>query len=219
MYEEEKKPSAPLLAAFGFVFCVSLALIYFFVAQKPEPIPAPTGFVAYTAKDQTFKCQAPKDWDREDSGTGGALMASAIFRKGNAKVDITSDLIGSLMGDIIESGDRQMSGMLPGGMAPQARPAVEKLHLQEKAGMKSRIKGYEETEMRAFTSPLGEARVSEFTGEKPGFPAPVKVRGYRTTILGNERRVTVLCECPEPDWSRLKPAFNRVIGSLGPGGA
>ena len=85
--------------------------------------------------------------------------------------------------------------------------------------MKSRLQGYEETEMRAFTSPLGEARVSEFTGERSGFPAPVKMHGYRTTILNNERRVTVLCECPESDWSRLKPAFDRVIGSLGPGGA
>jgi len=45
------------------------------------------------------------------------------------------------------------------------------------------------------------------------------LKGYRATALSRDRRVRVMCKCSKDDWEKLKPAFDKVIESLGPGKA
>ena len=44
-----------------------------------------------------------------------------------------------------------------------------------------------------------------------------KLHGYRVTVLGGERRFTILCRCPQRNWKILEPAFLRVIQSVAAG--
>lgn len=203
-------------------------LVASFLTMSPkEVVAAPKGFQPYVASDRSFTCDAPQGWETV-SVDSHAVMGGVLFKKGPAKIDITSDLAGSLMGDIAISADRQaenMEGMLkemPGAAAlmpnTPRKPPVEKLHEAEKKGMEKLYPGYEEQPMKVLQVPsgMGDARYSEFS--VPGSLLSPAQHGYRVTILPTERRLTVLCLCPEKNWPELKPAFERVITSLKPGG-
>ena len=37
------------------------------------------------------------------------------------------------------------------------------------------------------------------------------IRGYRATALTHDKRVRIVCQCPEAEWQALKPAFDKVM--------
>ena len=188
-----------------------------------EKAAAPASYTAYTAPDKAFKCLAPAGWETSSSSSQ-AVNSGALFRKGSAVIDVTADLQGSLMGDIVR-GPAVPLPDLPGGAPPgmasalkeAQKPPVEKLHEMGRKEVAERLSHYEEQPMQTMRTSLGERRYSEFTAGGGMFSG--KIHGYRVTILGGERRITVLCHCPEQDWNTLQPAFAKVVGSLGSGGA
>jgi hypothetical protein len=62
-------------------------------------------------------------------------------------------------------------------------------------------------------SRLGEGRLATFTASGGGLFGS-KLRGYRVTLLTNDRRVTVLCHAPVAEFPKLKPTFLAVCRSL-----
>lgn len=224
MYDDEStRPRTSLILVLLAVGALVLGALFFLQASKPERTAAPTKYARFIAPDRSFVCEAPAGWDKKSAGAHG-IMSGALFTNGKAKIDITSDLQGSLMGDIARATSAQsegMAGSLPPGMAlanlPQERAPVEQLHQAGKKPLAATMQNYAELPMQPLQSRLGEARFSEWTGDA-GLMGGGKMRGYRVTILGGERRVTVLCQCAEPDWKTLKPAFARIIRGIGPGG-
>jgi len=222
--DENRSPQVWLLGGLGLVFVGVLVALFFLRASKPSPIPAPAAFVPYKAADGSFACLGPKGWEKQ-GGASGAIRAGVLFKRDKAAIDITSDLAGSLMGDMARANNSQMesiAGMLPNGVAanlPKTKPPVEQLHVAGGKAMTKRMENFAEQPMQTLNSSLGEARYSEWTADDNSLLHKGKLHGYRVTILGNERRVTVLCQCPDGDWKTLKPAFERVIASLAPGGA
>jgi hypothetical protein len=212
----------------GTLVMLFTAVMAFLTMRPKEVITAPTGFTAYVASDRSFTCQAPQGWNTT-SVSSHAVMGGALFQRGSAKIDITTDLAGSLMGDIAVSADRQaenMEGMLqnmpaiPGmpAMEPSAprKPPIEKLHEAERKSMEKRYPGYQELAMQTVNAPVGEGRFNEFT--VPGSMLSPAQHGFRVTFLPPDRRVTILCLCPEKNWPTLKPAFEKVITSMAAGG-
>ena len=61
---------------------------------------------------------------------------------------------------------------------------------------------------------LGEGRIAEFTASGGGLVFAPDLRGYRVTLLTNNRRITILCHCPEPDFEGLRPTFLAVCRSV-----
>ena len=227
MFEEKNQPSPSVLIGGGVVLTLILVMLFFTVASRPDTIAAPQAFKPYAAPDRSFACLAPTDWDRRESAEHG-VQGQVIFRKGDAKIDIASDLQGSLMGDMARATDAQTQALmdqmnqLPADVRAQmnasqpvaSRPDIEQVHLQSKTLLAMRFDSYNELPMQTFGSPLGEARCSEWTGKKEGFLSGGKFHGYRVTILSNERRISYTCQCPEADWKNLKPSFARVLASL-----
>ncbi len=224
MYDDDSASrSKIILGVGGGVFVLLLVLAYFVFARKPESIPAPTAFVPFEASDKSFEGEGPKGWQRRRSVGLGGMGSGVRFEHAAASIVIASDLQGSLMGDIARANNAQfenMAGMLPEGMQnamPKAVPPVEALHIAGKKAAAKDLKDYDEKPIQPLESPLGEGRTCEFTGEKEGLIGGGKQHGYRVMILGGERRISVFCQCPDRDWNTLKPAFQRVIGSLKPG--
>ena len=62
-------------------------------------------------------------------------------------------------------------------------------------------------------SQLGEGRISVFTAAVEGLFGS-KLRGYHVTLLTRDRRLTILCHCPEKEFAKLKPTFLAVCHSL-----
>ena len=62
-------------------------------------------------------------------------------------------------------------------------------------------------------APMGEGRISTFTAAGEGLFGS-KRRGYHVTLLTRDRRVTILCHCPEKEFATLKPTFLAVCRSV-----
>lgn len=186
----------------------ALALIFVFRAQRPEAIPAPQTFTTYTAMDNSFTCDEPGGWDTE-SGAAGGINSGALFQRSGAKIDIDTDLAGSLQGDMTRVFNAQMGDSMPG---VQLKSPVEVLHERGESAMKEKLSDYQEQPYTKLSTDLGEGCCSEFTGN--GGLLVGKVHGYRVTMLSSERRVKIVCQCPESSWKTLQPAFMRVITSF-----
>ena len=90
--------------AFG-LFAVSLV-----IAGCEGPVPAPTTFKQFLAKDGSFSCDYPADWDVEGGGRSDNTYAWGKFSQGGALIKVTADVTGSLMADIQKSAQRGAIG-------------------------------------------------------------------------------------------------------------
>ena len=147
-------------------------------------------------------------WSRGEAGGDGGNAAGVYFKSGAARIDVDGDLTGSLMGDMMRSSNT----LFPEN---RQRPPVEGLHLTGVKRMSERYGDYDEQPMQTLQTPLGEGRISEWTGT--GGAMAGKLHGYRVTVLGGGRRFTILCRCPQRNWKILEPAFLRVIQSVAAG--
>ena len=120
-----------------------------------------------------------------------------------AQISVNSDLAGSLFADIEKS---------RGGGADE-EPPVARIHPKGIKAASEEFTNYKERDAKVCKSKsLGEGRKAIFVADG-SFGA--KVYGYRATFLSNDKRITVLCQCPAADWKTLRPAFDTVIESLG----
>lgn len=215
MQEESSSGKVWLFAGLGVVAVVAMVLIFFFQARKPELVSAPAAFKRFASTDKTFVCESPVGWDKTTQ-MEHAVAGGALFTKGGARVRIGSDLMGSLMGDIAAAQNTSVSGLgAMVGVRAQPKPPVEAVHAMGQKRLAADFKNYQEMPAKPFNSQVGDARFSEFTADG-GFLVG-KVKGYRVTMLGTERRVTVVCQCPEANWPTLQKSFARIIQSVAPG--
>ncbi|HET6384967.1 MAG TPA: hypothetical protein VFJ58_16370 [Armatimonadota bacterium] len=187
-----------------------------FMLMRPGSTPIPASFTAFSAPDGSFAGDGPTGW-ATTSSSANAVAGGTAFQSGSARISIVSDLAGSLVGDLSRSADASlssMSGMVPGLKLPQVLP-VQKVHDMGKKSMEDLFKSYQEQPAQAFQARFGDARISEFTADG-GWMAG-SLRGYRVTMLSNDRRVSIVCRCSAGDWNNLHPAFIHVINSIGPG--
>jgi hypothetical protein len=92
---------------------------------------------------------------------------------------------------------------------------VAVVHEHERPGFEEE-KGVTEEKPAVVKTGFPDARKSEFSGSKT-FGGTI--RGCRVTALGADKRISVVCECPESEWEALKPAFNKAIESVAMGKA
>jgi hypothetical protein len=229
-----------LLTIVGGIFFVGMGL-------QPAAVAAPTSYARFTSGDKSFSCEYPEGWEQVTSESH-AVQSAARFRKGGAQITIDSDLTMGIIGDLNPSagmppelsgggmgipdmptggGGAEVPGMpsldgiptmekVEGALEAMKKPAIERLHDANRKTYEIAMRDYEEQAAQPFQTPAGEARLSEFTA-KDGILGST-VRGYRATILGRDRGITVFAKCSDGNWAALQPAFTRVIHSIGPGG-
>ncbi len=173
------------------------------LAGCSQPATAPTSFTTHNATDQSFQCEHPADWEAEGGGAHGYYHLRV--RRGSAAINVTADLVGSLMGDIARSFG-QAAGVSEERLSP-----VALLHEKAKEEMAENYGSFQEQAATKMNTGFGETYRSEFTGSG-SFGG--KTHGYRATALARDRRIICVCTCPESDWQTLKPAFEKVIESL-----
>jgi len=189
---------------------VLIALIFVVRALRPVTVTAPTAYKTYTAIDNTFSCDQPAGWTMHETGATAGALSTVTFEKAHVRVRVISDAIGSLVSDTMRSSapTDPIPGMPP---PPPPKPPVEKLHEMDKSQLADSLPGYQEGEMQTLESRVGDARISEWTADGG------KMHGYRVTMLGSQREMTVICISPERNWAILQPAFQRMIASVVPG--
>ncbi len=154
-----------------------------------EPV---SSYEPFEATDKSVTGESPAGWEKEAGDTGGTL-ARLNFTQGDAKIRIRADAGASFMADAMKNGPV---------------PVIDAMHEKGIKQLDEFVSGAEAMPAKPMKSSIGEARYSEFTADGG------KTHGYRSTAIGPQRVVSVTATCPESDWETLKPAFDKVIGSL-----
>jgi hypothetical protein len=160
----------------------------------------PTSYSTYNSPDGTFKIQYPADWTSEGGAKG--QFAWAKFTSGHAEIEVDSNAIGSLISNMVTSSN------------PEDITPVAGVHEFERQAFEDDDSSYKEEKAVTVLTGMSDARISEYT-TSTAFGG--SVHGYRVTSLTNDKRVRIICKCPESEWKDLKPAFDKVIASLGMG--
>jgi hypothetical protein len=168
----------------------------------PAPVTAPTAYAAYNHKTGIFACEFPQGWEQDGGGNRGQFWATS--KSGPAEIRLRANSTGSLLGDI-------MGGPNDSELPPELQ-AAHKVHVLGAKGIEGEYPGYKEVgQPKVLDVTLGPARVSEFTYQTTFGSG---MHGYRATVIGHDKGVTVFCICPESDWKTLQPAFDRLLKSL-----
>jgi Lipocalin-like domain len=159
----------------------------------------------FTPKDGAFKVRYPGDWDKETGSRPDNTYSWVRFTKGSAKIQVFADVTGSLMSGSDHAGQHEEGS----SSAP-----VHRAHELYKKTASEEYSDYKESEPTLFkSSRMGEGRIATFTASGGGLFGS-KLRGYRVTFLTTNRRITVLCSCPDGEFTKLKPTLLAVCRSI-----
>jgi hypothetical protein len=162
--------------------------------------------VELVPKDNAFKVRYPRGWEPDTGSRPDNSYSWASFTQGSAKIQVFADVKGSLMAGSPNAQQHEEGSEL----AP-----VHNAHVLYEKTVAEEFSNYKESKPALFKgSPLGEGRLATFTASSGGLLGGTRLRGYRVTLLTNDRRITVLCQCPEGDLAKLKPTFLAVCRSL-----
>jgi hypothetical protein len=172
-----------------------------------SPAVVPKNYTMYKAPDGAFRIDYPSEWTSTGGGKGGHAWAK--FTSGNAEIKVSASLVGSLKADIANIGNNpRMEGQSEEDTKPVAIVHEdEREDFEEENGLKEEKPIYVPTKVI-------DARKAEFTGSSTFGGS---FRGYRVTALTSDLRIRIICRCPSGEWESLKPAFDKIIESLGPG--
>jgi len=184
---------------------VAITALALLLASGCGQVTVPKKFKEFNAKDGTVKLKRPDGWEQK-RGTAKKFR-SVAFHSGPAKIRVLADLTGSLVagpGASMEDED-----------VPEELTAVAAVHQDWTLKQLSDELGeldVKSTDM--LQTGFGNTRRSEFTvsGTLGG-----ATHGYVVTALGHDKRVRVICTCPDKHWKSLQSAFDEVIESMGPG--
>ncbi len=196
-----------LYAVLGVVVVGIVALTFALHNLKPKLVPAPAAYKPYTALDGSFVCDRPVGWKTKEAGMPGGSRAMVSFSSDKVLVRVEADATKMMIANATETN--------PLASTPFAKivPMVQKMHDQDMQQWVDALPNYKEKPAEPYQSKFGDARVSEWTASKGN----IKLHGYRVTMAGTDRAVSVFCLTPERNWKILEPAFQRIITSVGPG--
>ena len=146
MEEKVREPLPAWVTALGVAAVIAIVTLVqlFGMPHGSASIPVPKTYVPFTTTDKSVQGLGPDGWTKTRLRGMGGLGGEVKFTRGDAHINVTSDLEGSLMGDIFAAASAQSSngndaasgGGLPPGLAAlgaqtqagQNRPPVEQLH-------------------------------------------------------------------------------------------
>jgi len=205
--KKRKKPTAPrwpLYAAIAgggaFVGLLIIGLcivgvVFGMKAIRGAPAEPVAEWDRFSTAENEFAFDYPKGWNVRAYGIKDKREVNVT----NAGVSITvkENLTGSLVADISNAANQ-------GKEVSDDLSPVAKVHETRKP------EGAKEDPAVTVTTKTGKARRSFY---KSGGRC-----GYRATVLLHQTALDVFCECRESDWETLRPAFERLIESIGRGG-
>ncbi len=160
--------------------------------------------VPFSPKDGAFKLRHPAGWTPETGSRPDNTYSWARCTKDSAKIQVYADIAGSLM-----AGQSNVQHEEGSELAP-----VHGAHVNYQKTVSKEYSDFKESEPTLFKgAALGEGRIATYTASAGGLFGG-KIRGYRVTLLSNDRRISVLCECPEGEFEKYKPTFLAVCRSL-----
>ncbi len=175
------------------------------IGEPDKAADAQLATVEFAPKDTAFRLRHPAGWEVETGSRPDNSYSWANITKGAAKILVSADVQGSLI-----------SGSDTAGQFEEGSPLapVHRAHEHHLKAVASGYSDYKESEPTLFKGAgLGEGRIAVYNATESGLLGG-KLRGYRVTLLTNDRRITLLCECPPGEFAKNKPTFLAVCRSV-----
>jgi hypothetical protein len=195
-------------------------------AKQPEAFTAPAAEAkTFTTDDKTITVRYPGNWKPRQTSMNAVLTQVEFEPSRNVRCVITTDLAGSLMGDLSKSNSGLSDSLnsLPGmenRPLPKQKTPLETVHEMQGQMLEKdyRDKKYAEGATRPGKVAGYDALITDFTFEEAGLFESRKMIGTRVSALSGERRITVVATCPKEAQILIMPAFEAIIESLQTGG-
>jgi hypothetical protein len=200
--------------AIGFIALVTV--VFMSRVSHPEHIDAPVAYEHVDSGDKGFACDGPGGWDLAIDGAPG-MDGGVHFSNGPVKINVMDSTALSFESDAMKApgfGDAGESGDGGAGDNTPPPPPVEAMHQKVGQDVANDYPGYSEMPEQKLTVAYGDTRVSEWTSTGDWLTG--KQHGYRATVMGLDKVVTVVCHCPDNDWDTMQPVFMKVIQSISP---
>jgi hypothetical protein len=175
------------------------------IGEPDKAADAQLATVEFAPKDTAFRLRHPAGWEVETGSRPDNSYSWANITKGSAKILVSADVQGSLI-----------SGSDTAGQFEEGSPLapVHRAHEHHLKAVASGYSDYKESDPTLFKGAgLGEGRIAVYNATESGLLGG-KLRGYRVTLLTNDRRITLLCECPPGEFEKFKPTFLAVCRSV-----
>jgi hypothetical protein len=170
------------------------------------PAVVPQSFSTYKDPSQFFSIQYPDEWDGNTGSSSNSKIGWAKYTSGDAEIFVSVRPVADLIASIAQTGINPLVNLVF-----EPSKAASKVHWLEKPGPEKES-GIKEQQALPVDTNAGKGYWSEYTTTDSDSPE----HGYRATVVIGENRVQICCHCPEAEWQALKPAFDKVIASVGP---
>ena len=184
----------------GVLLVVGVIWMIVAISRGAPPAQPVTQFVKFSTDGNEWGFEHPAGWKASCYGLPGKREAE--IKGPAATITVKENIGGSLVGDVARAFDR-------GEEVPDEFSPVAKVHDMRKP-KKDDLPNYKEEPAVTVMTKFGKARASVYTDGSR--------KGYRATILMNQTALDIFCDCRASDWDALKPAFERVISTMGTGG-
>lgn len=199
--KKQEKSKMPLYAGLG-AGGVVLVILFIFVAMKfggGEKLGPITEWDRFPTDEKDIDFDFPAKGKARGYGTPGKREFE-VKGPGSCKINISENITGSLVGNIAGAG----SG---GVVHDDEHSPLAKVHEMRKP--KDLGPSYREDAAETIKTKTGaKIRRSAYTDGSR--------RGYRATMLLNQSALDMFLDCHVTDWDVLRPAYDRVLESIGP---
>ena len=192
--------------------------------RTPPPVPAPIGYEVFNAADNTWLMETPKGWAVQAMGEAGGDHSGTqrnglVTASGNAQIEVTISTTAGLVSGQLLFG----SEVVPEGLSGSKASGVSKL---QKKSVAKAWKNYKEVKQAVAPNGMGgqylddsknyvnDSRLFEWTATSNSYGLGGKMHGYRACEAGDDLIASVVCQCSERDWIKLKPAFLHVLKNI-----
>jgi hypothetical protein len=168
------------------------------------PTAVPSSYSTYANDQKIFKIDYPDGWSSQSASRMD--YSEVKFCSGGTEIEVQADIATrALLAEIAQTGIHPGNPNEPGSAV-----SAQNAHWLEKPTFESQ-NGVKEEKSVTATTKLGNGVKSEFTGTDT---FGNDIHGYRATSMNNDKRIRVVCRCPEDEWQTLKPVFDTVIVSV-----
>ena len=196
--------------------CVCMAYVF---AGQPYVTAKPAPMTTYTANDNSISLLRPGNWKGHSRSENGVGRAIVFEPSKSVRFEVSTDLLNSLLADVMRSPDPQaLPGMTPDGAgqsaAPQKSP-LEQIHAAAGKFMQKdeqNYPGYEETDATPTRISGSPALVSAFMFKGSGPDS--EMHGKRYTALGPDAHISIIYYCPKSMQKELSGVFAQMIASV-----
>ena len=171
----------------------------------PGEVKVPENYVEYNSPDGVFALDYPEGWDAE--GNGNRTRGSAYANITKSPIEIRID---ATLGYELHAG-----ALLAAGGDENSTEGVNLtkegvIHDSWRPDFEEKFAGYEEDPGTSKRFNIGPARINKFSGKR-GY---TKVKGVRATYALLDRMLAFEATCPESQWPKFEPVFEKMMDSF-----